>query len=69
MVAVDDSGLILKMIGKVLGERYEFHAFSSARRALLFMQDRTPDVIILDIDMPEMSGYEMLERIREKEYL
>lgn len=69
VVAVDDSGIILKMIGKVLGERYDFHAFSSGRRALAFLQDRTPDVIILDIDMPEMNGYEMLERIRSKEYL
>lgn len=69
IVAVDDSGIILKMIGKVLGERYDVHAFSSGRRALAFLQDRTPDVIILDIDMPEMDGYEMLERIRKKEYL
>lgn len=69
VVAVDDSGIILKMIGKVLGERYEYHAFSNGRRALSFLQDRTPDVIILDIDMPEMDGYEMLERIRKKEYL
>lgn len=69
VVAVDDSGIILKMIGKVLGDRYDFHAFSNGRRALSFLQDRTPDVIILDIDMPEMDGYEMLKRIRQKEYL
>lgn len=69
VVAVDDSGIILKMIGKVLGERYEYHAFSSGKRALAFLQDRTPDVIILDIAMPEMDGYEMLKRIRSKEYL
>ena len=69
VVAVDDSGIILKMIGKVLGERYEYHAFSSGKRALAFLQDRTPDVIILDIDMPEIDGYEMLKRIRSKEYL
>ena len=69
IVAVDDSGIILKMIGKVLSEIYEYHAFSNGRRALLFLQDRNPDVIILDIDMPEMDGYEMLERIRKKDYL
>lgn len=69
VVAVDDSGIILKMIGKVLGERYEYHAFSSGRRALAFLQDRTPNLIILDIDMPEMDGYEMLKRIRSKDYL
>ena len=68
-MAVDDSGIALRMIKEVLGERYNVHAFSNSRRALAFLQDRTPDVIILDIDMPELDGYEMLERIRSKKYL
>lgn len=71
IVAVDDSGIILKMLVKVLGEKYDLHAFSGGMRALQFMKDkdRTPDLIILDIDMPEINGYEMLKAIKEKEHL
>lgn len=69
IVAVDDSGLVLKMLIKVLGEKYELHVFNGGRRALQFLKDRTPDLIILDIDMPEINGYEMLKMIKEKEHL
>lgn len=69
IVAVDDSGIILKMLMKVLGEIYDLHAFSVGKRALGFLKDRTPDLIILDIDMPEINGYEMLKMIKEREHL
>lgn len=69
IVAVDDSGIILKMLIKVLGEKYDLHAFSGGRRALQFLRERTPDLIILDIDMPEINGYEMLKMIKEREHL
>lgn len=69
IVAVDDSGIVLKMLTKVLGEKYDLHAFSGGRRALQYMKEKTPDLIILDIDMPEINGYEMLKMIKEKEHL
>ncbi len=69
IVAVDDSGIILKMLTKLLGEKYDLHAFSSGKRALQFLKTQKPDLIILDIDMPEINGYEMLKMIREKENL
>lgn len=71
IVAVDDSGIVLKLLTKLLGEKYDLHAFSGGTRALQFLKDkdRTPDLIILDIDMPEINGYEMLKMIKEKEHL
>lgn len=69
IVAVDDSVIVLKMLNKVLGEKYDMHAFSGGKRALQFLKDRTPNLIILDIDMPEINGYEMLKMIKEKEHL
>lgn len=69
IVAVDDSIIILKMLTKVLEEDYDLHAFSVGKRALKFLEEHTPDLIILDIDMPELSGYEMLKIIREKPHL
>lgn len=69
IVAVDDSNIMLKRLTKVLGEQYDLHAFSVGSRALKFLKDRTPDLVILDIDMPKINGYEMLEFIRETEHL
>lgn len=69
IVAVDDSAIVLKMLEKILGKKYELHSFAGGERALQFLKTRTPDLIILDIDMPEIDGYEMLRLIREFEHL
>ena len=70
IVAVDDSGIILKMLEKLLGEEYAYSGFSKGLRALRYLKEaRTPDLIILDIEMPEIDGYKMLEMIQKKDEL
>lgn len=67
IVAVDDSGIVLKTLEKLLAGKYAYHAFSKGMRALKYLKEEdTPDLIILDIEMPEIDGYQMLEMIREK---
>lgn len=70
IVAVDDSSIVLKTLAKLLGETYEFHAFTKGMRALKYLKEEdVPDLIILDIEMEEIDGYEMLDMIRKKEEL
>ena len=70
IVAVDDSGIILKMLGKLLSGEYAYYGFSKGMRALKFLKEtRIPHLIILDIEMPEIDGYQMLEMIRKKDEL
>ena len=68
IVAVDDSNMVLKTLKNVLdNEDYELHAFSTGTRALEYLEhkDKMPDLIILDIEMPIMNGYDVLKRIRK----
>ena len=69
IVAVDDSRIVLQTLEGILGESYDFRGFSKAERALGYIEQFPPSLIILDIDMPEVNGYEMLEMIMEKKEL
>ena len=65
IIAVDDSMIVLQTLEGMLSERYGFRGFSKAARALDFIRQFPPLLIILDIDMPEVDGYTMLGMIRE----
>lgn len=70
IVAVDDSSLILMKLEKILSEQgYEVKGFSKGMRALKYLKKEVPDLIILDVEMPEIDGFEMLKLIKEKEEL
>ena len=48
----------------VLLARHEVLALGSAREALVYLKGSTPDLIVLDVRMPEMDGLALLGRIR-----
>ena len=72
IVAVDDSNVVLKTLKNVLDkDQYELHAFSNGTRALEYLaqEEKIPDLIILEIEMPFMSGYDVLDRIKKMPHL
>lgn len=66
IVAVDDSNVVIKNLETLLSGNYEFRGFTNGTRALKFLTLMVPDLIILDIDMPEMDGFEVLKMIKDK---
>jgi putative two-component system response regulator len=65
ILIVDDSPENLTVLGELLCEHYRVRAANSGARALvLALQEPQPDLILLDVMMPAMSGYEVLERLR-----
>ena len=65
IIAVDDSGVMLQTLEGLLSGQYEFRGFSRAARALKYIAQSPPALILLDIDMPEVDGYKMLEIIKQ----
>lgn len=65
VLVVDDSALVRKLFGRVLSEdtRFEVGFARDGREALALLEDFRPDVITLDVQMPEMDGLECLDRI------
>ena len=61
---VDDATSNLKIGSDLLSEFYTVFTLDSGKRLFKIIQKITPDLILLDINMPEMDGYEVLRRIK-----
>jgi two-component system, sensor histidine kinase and response regulator len=65
ILVVDDSPEILSVTDAILSSAgYEAISYTDGLIALKIMELLPPDLIILDINMPEIDGYEMTRRIR-----
>jgi len=68
ILVVDDDEMVLMAVNELLRqEGYEVHAVSSGTEALSRLDQTRYDLIILDIIMPEMNGFEVCRKIREIE--
>jgi putative two-component system response regulator len=66
LLIVDDQPENLATLGDLLEPHYRVIAATSGRRALqLATSEPPPDLILLDVTMPEMDGYEVLVRLRQ----
>jgi len=62
---VDDNEDIRNLISIILGGGYEVRAVGSGTEALAIYEEFRPDLVLLDIMMPEVSGFEVLMKIRD----
>lgn len=70
IVAVDDDPTVLIFLEQVLkAEGYDIHTTSDGRGALVSMAESVPDLVILDVDMPDLDGLALLKAMREDEIL
>ena len=66
VLVVDDNEDIRNLISIILtGESYDVLAVESGTQALEIYTEFKPDLILLDIMMPGISGFEVLEKIRD----
>ena len=70
ILAVDDTSANLQVLAGMLKDRgYKVRPVPSGKLALLAARRDPPDLILLDINMPEMNGYEVCEHLKADDAL
>ncbi|WP_260258643.1 response regulator [Vibrio intestinalis] len=67
ILAVDDTVTNIEVVKGVLSGDYLVQAAVSGEMALKIIGKRKPDLILLDVMMPEMDGYEVCRRLKDSE--
>ena len=68
ILVIDDSPINLKLVTRALESTYEVITKESGKEALAYLSECRVDLVLLDIIMPEMDGFEVYVQIR-KSYL
>lgn len=64
-LVVDDSRVVRKVARRILEElKFECDEAEDGQQAYEYCQNQMPDIILLDWNMPVMSGIEFLEKLR-----
>ncbi|MFH2145009.1 MAG: diguanylate cyclase [Candidatus Omnitrophota bacterium] len=67
ILLIDDEEDVLKVVGRRLEKAgYNIWTAASAKDGLAVLETKNPDLILLDISMPEVDGIEMCKRIKER---
>ena len=67
VVLVDDDPAFRELLGTVLDRAgYETVAVSSAEEALIVIDEQRPDVVVTDVGLPGVSGYELCRQIKDR---
>lgn len=67
VLVIDDNKATLAMAKQTLGEDYSVIAVISGYQALKYLEKETPDLILLDLNMPDMDGKQTMLKIRGNE--
>ena len=67
ILIIDDDKLNLATARRVLSAEYKVIPAMKGTQALAYLQNGDCDIILLDINMPEMDGFEVLQKIRQME--
>ncbi len=64
LLIVDDTVVNLKLLGNLLADEYSLSFASGGQEALDILEKTLPDLVLLDIMMPEVDGFEVCRQIR-----
>jgi putative two-component system response regulator len=64
VLAVDDTPANLNLLSQLLGKQYRVQLAVSGAKALELAAKRAPDIVVLDVMMPELDGYAVCRRLK-----
>lgn len=67
ILVVDDDLSIRYAIKEGFFTEYEIISADSGKKCFRYLESEIPDLILLDIMMPEMNGWQVLKRLKESE--
>lgn len=67
ILIVDDEPLCIHFLVHILQKDYTIFVAKNGKSAVEIASNHLPDLILLDVDMPDMNGYETLSKLRESE--
>ena len=69
ILVCDDDASLRELVRAVLGPRYRFVEAADGTEALVLVREEHPDLIVLDVMLPGLSGIEVLEELRSTDGL
>ncbi len=65
LLLVDDEAINLQVLQGILGSEYRLLFAKNGQRALDLSRSESPDLVLLDVMMPEMSGHEVCQMLKQ----
>ena len=67
ILVIDDNAMVLRNIKSLLENRYSVAVAPSGKHGFMSIEQKKPNLILLDYEMPGMNGKEVLEKLQEDE--
>jgi PAS domain S-box-containing protein len=67
ILLADDNADMRDYVRRLLGEHYEIQAVGNGMQALIAARQHPPDLVLTDVMMPELDGFELLRELRASE--
>ena len=64
ILVVDDEPVNIELVKEFLSKEYEVHTATDGKEALAKAEEMSPDLVLLDVIMPEINGYEVCRQFK-----